>query len=120
MVDIGSQSIKVSCVEDGVSLKASRVRLAYGSDQLATAFAWMLQRRSSPLAARIALPDGGLLRATGRGDIHSFRVSVDQYRIFRTLCQIRESCQTLELVRAPLPPSLRETPFPGWLKGILH
>ncbi|XP_028850073.1 actin-related protein 8 [Denticeps clupeoides] len=48
VVDVGDQKTSVSCVEDGVSHRSSRLRLAYGGSDVTRCFFWLLQRTGFP------------------------------------------------------------------------
>ncbi|XP_022193357.2 actin-related protein 8 [Nilaparvata lugens] len=51
VVDVGHQKTSVSCVEDGISHPATRVRLGYGGGDITHAFHWLLQKCAFPYKA---------------------------------------------------------------------
>lgn len=48
VVDVGAQKISVSCVEDAISHKDTRVRMDYGSADVTQTFFWLLQKSAFP------------------------------------------------------------------------
>lgn len=48
VVDVGDQKTSLSCVEDGVSHRNSRLCLAYGGSDITRCFFWLLQRAGFP------------------------------------------------------------------------
>lgn len=48
MVDVGAQKISVSCVEDAISHKDTRVRMDYGGADVTQTFLWLLQKSAFP------------------------------------------------------------------------
>lgn len=48
IVDIGAQSTKIACVDEGIVIPDSRVNLKYGGDDVTTAFGRMLLRAQFP------------------------------------------------------------------------
>jgi actin-related protein 8 len=50
VIDIGAQSTKVACVDDGLILPSSRVSLSYGGDDITKFFYSLLQESSFPMA----------------------------------------------------------------------
>lgn len=48
VVDVGDQKTSLSCVEDGVSHRNSRMSLAYGGSDVTRTFYWLLQRAGFP------------------------------------------------------------------------
>ncbi|XP_047117171.1 actin-related protein 8 isoform X1 [Schistocerca piceifrons] len=58
VVDVGDQKSSVSCVEDGISHKNTRVRMDYGGGDITQAFLWLLQKCAFPY--RTCNPDSKL------------------------------------------------------------
>ncbi|XP_065066274.1 actin-related protein 8-like [Rhopilema esculentum] len=48
VVDVGDQKTSICCVEDGISLPNSRIKLNYGGSDITRCFNWLLQRISFP------------------------------------------------------------------------
>jgi len=48
IVDVGAQKISVSCVEDAISHKDTRVRMDYGGADVTQTFLWLLQKSAFP------------------------------------------------------------------------
>lgn len=48
VVDVGDQKTSVSCVEDGISHPATRVRLEYGGSDVTQTFHWLLKKCAFP------------------------------------------------------------------------
>ncbi|XP_072328584.1 actin-related protein 8 isoform X1 [Scyliorhinus torazame] len=48
VVDVGEQKTSVCCVEDGVSQRNTRLRLAYGGSDVTRCFFWLMQRSGFP------------------------------------------------------------------------
>ncbi|XP_068084307.1 actin-related protein 8 isoform X2 [Anabrus simplex] len=48
VVDIGDQKTSVSCVEDGISHRNTRVRMDYGGGDITQTFHWLLQKCAFP------------------------------------------------------------------------
>ncbi|EZA55915.1 hypothetical protein DMN91_010634 [Ooceraea biroi] len=48
IVDVGAQKISVSCVEDAISHKDTRVRMDYGGADVTQTFHWLLQKSAFP------------------------------------------------------------------------
>lgn len=48
VVDVGDQKTSVSCVEDGISHPATRVRLEYGGADVTQTFHWLLKKCAFP------------------------------------------------------------------------
>uniref|UniRef100_A0A3Q2C7B5 Actin-related protein 8 n=1 Tax=Cyprinodon variegatus TaxID=28743 RepID=A0A3Q2C7B5_CYPVA len=48
VVDVGDQKTSISCVEDGVSHRNTRLCLAYGGSDVTRTFLWLLQRAGFP------------------------------------------------------------------------
>lgn len=48
VVDVGAQKISVSCVEDAISHKDTRVRMDYGGADVTQTFLWLLQKSAFP------------------------------------------------------------------------
>lgn len=48
VIDVGHMKTSVSCVEDGVSLSNTRVRLGYGGGDITQAYHWLLQKCAFP------------------------------------------------------------------------
>ena len=48
VVDVGDQKTSVSCVEDGISHRNTRVRMDYGGGDITQTFFWLLQKSSFP------------------------------------------------------------------------
>ncbi|XP_071639578.1 actin-related protein 8 [Temnothorax longispinosus] len=48
IVDVGAQKISVSCVEDAISHKDTRVRMDYGGADVTQTFFWLLQKSAFP------------------------------------------------------------------------
>ncbi|XP_050454299.1 actin-related protein 8 isoform X3 [Cataglyphis hispanica] len=48
VVDVGAQKISVSCVEDAISHKDTRVRMDYGGADVTQTFFWLLQKSAFP------------------------------------------------------------------------
>lgn len=48
VVDIGDQKTAISCVEDGISHKTTRLRMDYGTGDVCQTLAWMLQKSAFP------------------------------------------------------------------------
>ncbi|XP_070558139.1 actin-related protein 8-like isoform X2 [Ptychodera flava] len=44
VVDVGDQKTSISCVEDGLSHRNTRIRLSYGGSDISRCFAWLLSR----------------------------------------------------------------------------
>ncbi|XP_043475529.1 actin-related protein 8-like isoform X1 [Leptopilina heterotoma] len=48
VVDVGDQKTSVSCVEDGISHRNTRVRMDYGGGDITQTFFWLLQKCAFP------------------------------------------------------------------------
>ncbi|XP_043505064.1 actin-related protein 8 isoform X1 [Polistes fuscatus] len=48
VVDVGDQKTSVSCVEDGISHRNTRVRMDYGGGDITLTFLWLLQKCAFP------------------------------------------------------------------------
>uniref|UniRef100_A0A8D8VG47 Actin-related protein 8 n=1 Tax=Cacopsylla melanoneura TaxID=428564 RepID=A0A8D8VG47_9HEMI len=48
VIDVGHTKTSVSCVEDGVSISNTRVRLGYGGGDITQAYHWLLQKCAFP------------------------------------------------------------------------
>nr|CAD7456778.1 unnamed protein product [Timema tahoe] len=48
VIDVGDQKTSVSCVEDGISHRNTRVRMEYGGGDITQAFHWLLQKCAFP------------------------------------------------------------------------
>ncbi|XP_051873802.1 actin-related protein 8 [Pristis pectinata] len=48
VVDVGEQKTSVCCVEDGVSHRNTRLRLAYGGSDVTRCYFWLMQRSGFP------------------------------------------------------------------------
>ncbi|XP_063988128.1 actin-related protein 8 [Diachasmimorpha longicaudata] len=48
VVDVGDQKTSVSCVEDGISHRNTRVRMDYGGSDITQTFFWLLQKCAFP------------------------------------------------------------------------
>ncbi|XP_013198176.2 actin-related protein 8 [Amyelois transitella] len=48
VVDIGDQKTAISCVEDGISHKTTRLRMDYGAGDVCQALSWMLHKSAFP------------------------------------------------------------------------
>ncbi|EFN89058.1 actin-related protein 8 isoform X1 [Harpegnathos saltator] len=48
VVDVGAQKTSVSCVDDAISHKDTRVRMDYGGGDITQAFYWLLQKSAFP------------------------------------------------------------------------
>ncbi|XKL61734.1 hypothetical protein PGB90_001567 [Kerria lacca] len=48
VVDVGHEKLSISCVEDGISLQNTRVRLGYGGADITQTFHWLLQKCAFP------------------------------------------------------------------------
>lgn len=48
VVDVGDQKTSVSCVEDGISHRNTRVRIDYGGGDITQTFYWLLQKCAFP------------------------------------------------------------------------
>eukprot|EP00794_Sanderia_malayensis_P009126 gene9126-10099_t len=48
VVDVGDQKTSICCVEDGVSIPSTRLRLNYGGSDITRCFYWLLQRINFP------------------------------------------------------------------------
>lgn len=48
VVDVGDQKTSVSCVEDGISHRNTRVRIDYGGGDVTQTFFWLLQKSGFP------------------------------------------------------------------------
>lgn len=48
VVDIGDQKTAISCVEDGISHKATRIRMDYGGGDVCQALSWMFHKSAFP------------------------------------------------------------------------
>ncbi|KDR14149.1 actin-related protein 8 isoform X4 [Zootermopsis nevadensis] len=48
VVDVGDQKTSVSCVEDGISHRNTRVRMEYGGGDITQTFYWLLQKCAFP------------------------------------------------------------------------
>ena len=48
VVDVGHEKVSISCVEDGISLPNTRVRLGYGGADITQTFHWLLQKCAFP------------------------------------------------------------------------
>ncbi|XP_015184816.1 PREDICTED: actin-related protein 8 [Polistes dominula] len=48
VVDVGDQKTSVSCVEDGISHRHTRVRMDYGGGDITLTFLWLLQKCAFP------------------------------------------------------------------------
>lgn len=51
VVDVGDQKTSVSCVEDGMSHRNTRVRMDYGGGDITQTFFWLLQKCAFPYKA---------------------------------------------------------------------
>ncbi|KAK0076012.1 hypothetical protein PV325_006017 [Microctonus aethiopoides] len=51
VVDVGDQKTSVSCVEDGISHRNTRVRMDYGGGDITQTFFWLLQKCAFPYKA---------------------------------------------------------------------
>ncbi|XP_043236249.1 actin-related protein 8-like [Amphibalanus amphitrite] len=48
VVDVGDQKTSVSCVEDGMSIRETRIHLDYGGSDVTQVFYWLLRRSAFP------------------------------------------------------------------------
>lgn len=48
VVDVGEEKTSVSCVEDGISHRNTRVRMDYGGGDITQTFFWLLQKSAFP------------------------------------------------------------------------
>lgn len=48
VVDVGAQKTSVSCVDDAISHKDTRVRMDFGGGDITQAFFWLLQKSAFP------------------------------------------------------------------------
>lgn len=48
VVDVGHEKVSIGCVEDGISLPNTRVRLGYGGADITQTFHWLLQKCAFP------------------------------------------------------------------------
>lgn len=48
VIDVGDQKTSVSCVEDGISHRNTRVRMDYGGGDITQTFYWLLQKCAFP------------------------------------------------------------------------
>ncbi|XP_046390968.1 actin-related protein 8 [Ischnura elegans] len=48
VVDVGDQKTSVSCVEDGISHRSTRLRMDYGGGDITQTFHWLLQKCAFP------------------------------------------------------------------------
>lgn len=48
VIDVGDQKVSVSCVEDGLSLPATRVTMKFGGSDITRCFHWLLGRINFP------------------------------------------------------------------------
>ena len=51
VVDVGHEKTSISCVEDGISLPNTRVRIAFGGADITQTFHWLLQKCAFPYTA---------------------------------------------------------------------
>ncbi|XP_044580234.1 actin-related protein 8 isoform X1 [Cotesia glomerata] len=51
VVDVGHEKTSVSCVEDGISHRNTRVRIDYGGGDITQTFFWLLQKSAFPYQA---------------------------------------------------------------------
>ena len=50
-MDVGEEKTSVSCVEDGISHRNTRVRMDYGGGDITQTFLWLLQKCAFPYKA---------------------------------------------------------------------
>lgn len=48
VIDVGDQKTAISCVEDGISHKATRLRMDYGSGDVCQILSWLFQKSAFP------------------------------------------------------------------------
>ncbi len=48
VVDVGHEKVSISCVEDGISLPNTRIRLGYGGADITQTLHWLLQKCAFP------------------------------------------------------------------------
>lgn len=65
VVDVGDQKTAVSCVEDGISHKTTRLRMDYGSGDVCQTLAWLVQKSAFPYTQwNEKLPQDAMLMRT--------------------------------------------------------
>ncbi|XP_046542630.1 actin-related protein 8-like [Haliotis rubra] len=89
VVDVGDQKTSISCVEDGISHKPTRLTMEYGGSDVTRCFRWMLRKSGVPLPeVDLSIPTDILLMQELK---ESFcHMDVDRSGIVNQFLQIRQ------------------------------